>query len=208
MSLANAKKSAAVMVQSALDIRIEELKQTDEFKELQKQIQDFEENGNPDNLRIDSDGCLVSSMRIYLDRTLCTDEDGNADSELAEAMLKECSDILWFEQDDYSQGYFEWTANVSHGDAIVFNESPERNCYAIYSEAHNLKIDKSDLIDEEHGYLLIEQAMRRDGYFPGIVSTDSCGFAFYRDSGMGRLTDEEIETRLAAKLAAQDSDAE
>jgi hypothetical protein len=199
--LKDARCVAASIVQTALEKRVAELIQTDAFKELKAELEKFEDNGNPDNLRVDGDN-LISSYRFFVPAELS--EDGN--SELIEELLKECSDTLYFQQDSYSSGYREWVAEITYGEPVIFNEHPERNCYAIYSQELGLKIEASKIIDEEHGYLLIENAMHEHGCFPDIVSTDSCGFAFYRKSGMGTLTHGEIKHRIAEKESQNESE--
>jgi hypothetical protein len=205
MSLKEARNQAATLIQSALDKRIEYLKTTDAFKALQTDLQNFEENGNPDSLWIDGD-YLYSGIRIYLDRELCTDEDGNPDPELAEEILTECSDVPYYEQDDYSQGYFEWKASQCLGSAVMFNDSPERNCYAIYCSDLDLKLNRKDYTDEEHGFLLIEKAMRDSGYFPSVVSVDHCGLAVYLTTPreIARMSDADLTAALAAKTAERE----
>lgn len=196
MTLKEARKEAAAIVASALDKRVEELKRTDAFKAMKAEIEHFEDNGNPDNLRVDGEN-LISSERIFVPRELCAD----GDIELIENLLRECSDVLHFHQDDYSQGYFEWVMEQSYGEPVIFNESPERNCYAIYSDELGLKIDR--VIDEEHGYIIIETAMREHGVFGSVVSTDSCGFAFERaiPKHISNATDTELAEMLARKTA-------
>ena len=174
MKTTDARKQASEIVSKSLEDRITELKKTDEFKQLEKQVNNFVDNGS-DNYHMGEDGMLVSSERIYLDRSLCTDEDGNPDYELAEAILKECSDIPYFHQDDYSQGFFEWVMEQCHGDPCIVTYPNKQHSYSVYCPDLGLKINRIE--SEEHGLMIVEQAMREHEFFPDVVSVDDCGFA-------------------------------
>ena len=65
------------------------------------------------------------------------------------------------------------TVSICLGDAIIFNEHPERGHYAIYSRELGLKV--SEVSSLEEGLDIIEQAMNKHGYFPAIVSCDRYG---------------------------------
>lgn len=190
-NLKQARNEAATIIQSALDKRIEELKQTDAFKELKAEIQHFETNGNPDSMYADYDS-LVHSQRLYVPRALCDD----GDVELIEALLKECSDIVTFELDSGPRRYFEWVMELSCGEPVIYDESPERGCYAIFSNELGLKVDR--VINETHGYLLIETAMRKHEFYPDVVSCDRYGIASYHSipESIGNAPDSELKQML------------
>lgn len=202
-TLTQARKDAAEMIQSALDRRLEQAKCTEAYRRLVADLEAFAERGNDDTLRIGEGGELVTSISLILPQELCTAEDGTGDNELAELVLESAgADLcLYFHQDSYSRGYDEWTAEQSLGEPVVFNESPERNCYAIHSDELGLKLDRKAFTDEDHGFLLIEQAMRKAGCFPSVVHTDRYGFAFYLTvpAWIANLSDSKLEQALEAK---------
>lgn len=174
MKVTDARIEAAIMVTGAMPERIAALKQTDEFKSLQAEVKAFEECETKPDYLLDESGSLISRQRIFLDRSLCTDEEGNPDVELAAEMLEECSDVLYFHQDDYSQGFFEWVMEQSHGEPCLVTYPNERNSYSVFCRDLDLKVNR--IQSEEHGLALVEQAIRKNGYFPDVGSTDQCGF--------------------------------
>lgn len=198
----DARKQAAALVENALEARIEALKKTPEYAALKAEVESFENGDHEKDLWLDADGMAVSRQRLYLDRLLCTDEEGSGDCILAEEILRSISDTVYFHQDDYSQGYFEWTMEVCLGGIVLFNESPERNCYAIYSEELSLKLKRCDFLDEEHGFLLIERAMRERGYFPGVYSSGHCGdlFPCRFPMAISHMTDAQLAAAIEAKI--------
>lgn len=203
MKTTNARKKAAKLVADSLESRITALKATDEFKQLKAQIKRFQDNGG-DNYHLDESGDLVSSERIYLDRSLCADEDGNPDTELAAELLAECSDTLYFHQDDYSQGYFEWVMEMCHGEPCIVTYPPERHCYAVYCRDLGLKVNRIE--SEEHGIMLAEQAMRSRGYFPNLVNVDQCSFATHLHIPLHiqNASDSEL-AKMISKIESQDN---
>ena len=181
------------------------LMQTDEFKALKAEVIAFEECLTKPDYVLGEDGSLLSRQRLYLDRSLCTDEDGNPDVELAEELLRECSENLYFHQDDYSQGYFEWVMEQSHGEPCIVNYPPDRNHYAVY--CRDLGLEVNSIKSEEHGLMLVEQAVRSHGYFPDIGSVDQCGFFTHIaiPAEIAKATDAELDAMIS-KVENEDSE--
>ena len=164
-----AKQLAATIVQDAVDIRINELKQTKAYQDLKEQLDAFENDlYHRDNMfYFDESGYLNVSIELDLS------ELEERDIEVLEGLLDSIGDLFYFHQDQYSQGYWQWTASQCLGETTIFNESPNRGHYAIYSDELGLKINS--VLNEDHGFALIEQAMRKHGVYDSIVSTDYHG---------------------------------
>jgi hypothetical protein len=176
MKYSEAKKNAAASIESARAEYLEKLLKSEAFQSLKKKIEAFE--NDPDkygSLHLTEDGSLASTKTLNLDRELCTDEDGNGDVLLASDLLEEISNdgAIFFHQDDYSSGYFEWSATINFGDPATVNASPYRGQYAVYCSDLGLKVDRIN--SEEHGLALVEKAMRKHGYFPDVVFADYHG---------------------------------
>lgn len=96
--------------------------------------------------------------------------------------------------DDY---YFELSGNELNvmqclGEPVIFNVRPYRNHYAIYSTELGIKIES--VINETHGWALIERAQRKAGYFGDIVETNYYGqpSRLIVPDDIRNLTDEEL----------------
>lgn len=200
MNISEAKKQAQELIENAVDARIEELKKLPAFEELKKQVQAFENDGS-EFYGIDEGGMLESS--IDLDLSDFADED----SEVIEELLKECSEVLYFHQTQYSQGKHEWTASQCHGFPILYYPTAGRNEFELYSEEFkDLRIMR--VKSSRHAELLIEQAMRKAGYFPNVMRVlDRYGFIEPFKMTTGTMTDEELKTELAA-IEADESEEE
>lgn len=195
----NAKNQAAAIIQNAIGSRVEELKKTDAFKELMRQVEEFENDSHckGSTREIDEMGFLESVMDLRLDAF--SDED----SETIEELLRECSELVHFFQDQHSQGRHEWSMSQCLGEPVIVNFSDTRSCYAIHSRELGLKVNYSELIGENdseklhHAKLLIEQAQRKAGVFEHVVEVDYYGGVMEELTGLGTLDDSEIERQLA-----------
>lgn len=145
--------------------RVKELKKTKEFKILEKEILDFEDDPYKEKVdfRFNEYGNFESFIELNLD-------DFEEEVETIEALLQSITDIGHFEFNKYSKTY-EFIQCL--GNPTIYNESPKQNHYAIYSQELDLKINK--VFNACHGFLLIEQAMRKCGIYENIVSTDYYG---------------------------------
>lgn len=180
-------------LKTVVESRFEEIKNSPDVLRLQKELEVFYDRPDTEGrLYLDESGFLNSLMEVDIG-DLASEE-----WEVIEEILEFLTDgIGYFEQSQYSTGKREWTVHECLGEATIFNESPERNCYAIYSRGLNLEVES--VIDEEHGFLIIEQAMRRAGVFDYIVSTDYYGTPTITVSPFGRLTDKEVNDLLDKK---------
>lgn len=167
-TLKQIKQITTDLVAEAINRLVSDLKKTESFELLTKELNDFEWDPYTNaDFYLDESGYLNS--KIDLDLSGFNEED----VEVLHTLLEESNDMIRYEQDQYSQGPHQWSAHICLGEPIIFNENPERNHYAIYSNELNLKIDS--VINETHGLMLIEQKMRQVGVFENIVSTDYYG---------------------------------
>lgn len=175
MSYATAKHDAHAQVEIARNKLIERLIASSEFSALKTSLADFQDNAGQkpyDDLSTDQEGSLVCRMSIYLDKSLCHDEEGNEDTLLATAILERANESLRYTELDCSQ----WSVEECFGEPAIVNENPERNCYAVYCRELDLAIDR--IKSEEHGLLLVEEAIRKHGVSPWVVSCDRNGSCF------------------------------
>jgi hypothetical protein len=184
------KLNAAQLVADAVTDRVRSLITNQNTKSLGKQFKDFENdcyNTKKYNYRFDEFGSLSAVMVLDLPDWLKSE-----DTDVIEELLGHFADCGYVYFDKYSK---EWVAEQGLGECTIINWNAGRYEYTIYSEELKLKIER--VIDETHAYLLIEQAMRKAGYFGNIVSVDSQGqFIEFVDTKMGRLKDTTIEKRL------------
>lgn len=185
-------------LKTVVESRFEELKNTPDFIRLQEEISSFlEDPYDSDSLYLDESGLLNSQIDINLGDL------GSEEMETIEEILEVLTDgVGYFDQSQYSQGPREWTVHQCLGDPVIYNESPERGHFAIYSRELNLEVDS--VIDEEHGFLLIEQAMRRVGVFENIVSTDYYGLPTLLENPFTKLTDLELNDLIDQKESEND----
>lgn len=194
----NAKIEASNIIDNAVELRIEELKTTMQFKELKNQIEKFESDPycKGSDRRLGEDGLLESVMELRLDYF------SEEEFEVIEELLRECSEVIYFSQDQYSQGKHEWSMSQCLGEAIIVNFSDIRHCYAVHSSELDLKLNYSDLIGNDdseklhHAKLIIEKTMRQQGIFPNIVEVDYYGGVIREISMLGTLDDSEIDRQL------------
>ena len=167
---------------------------------LQREINAFLEDPytTEGHLYLDETGALNTMMEIDIGDL------ANEEPEVIDEILEVLTDgVGYFEQSQYSQGRREWSVHQCLGETVIFNESPERNCYAIYSRELSLEVDS--VIDSDHGFAIIEQAMRRVGVFENIVSTDYYGSPTLLSNPLSKLTDKELQTLIDNK-EEQDND--
>ena len=194
----NAKIEASNIIDNAVELRIEELKTTMQFTELKNQIERFEYDPycKGSDRRFGEDGLLESVMELRLDYF------SEEEFEVIEELLRECSEVVYFYQDQYSQGKHEWSMSQCLGEAITVNFSDRRNCYAVHSGELKLKLNYSDLIGNDdseklyHAKLIIEKTMRQQGIFPNIVEIDYYGGIIREIPMLGTLDDTEIDRQL------------
>lgn len=194
----NAKKQANAIIQDAIGERVQELMKTRAFQELKAQVEHFENDPYcaGSERQLDEGGALESVMELRLDAF------SEEDFEVIEELLRECSEVLYFFQSQYSRGKHEWTACQCLGDPVTVNFSDPRNCYAIHSRELKLKVNYSELIGKDdseklhHAKLIIEQAIRKAGFFPYVVELDYCGGVIDEIKLLGTLEDAEIERQL------------
>lgn len=178
MSYATTKHDAHAAIELARSKYLEKILLSDAFKALKAELSAFENGAGAkpfDDLSTDEEG-LVCRLSLTLDSVLCQDEEGNGDVLLAEEVLQAANESLHYTQDCYSRGYDQWTAEQCFGEPAIVNENPERNCYAVFCRELDLAIDR--IKSEEHGLMLVEQAMRKHGVFPWVVSCDRNGSCF------------------------------
>lgn len=157
-------------IENQCELILKEIKETEEYKETLKLLSNLEEDPyNKDNdFYFDEGSMLNASIELSLEYL----ED--YEPEVLEYILEDLNGIgVYLHQDQYAQNRYQFRADVCLGQPTIYNESPFDRCYAIHSEELGLEIDK--VLSEEHGFALIEQAMRKAGVFDDIVSTDYHG---------------------------------
>ena len=189
------KQEQKATLLSAAELRAQELKSTKDYKDLEKEIMAFQEDPyGKGGLQFDECGFLEAIIEPDLG-DIADEED-----EVIAAVLEAIMDVTgFFYLSHYVNG---WVLGECLGEPVIFNESPERGQYAIYSAELGLKIDK--VIDEEHGFLIIEQAMRNHGVFEASVSTDYCGNPTLLSQPFNAMTDAELMGKLDDKEAEND----
>jgi tRNA splicing endonuclease len=185
-------KEARKEVENAIERHVEELKQTDDYKTMLVEIQAFEENGDDGWLYIGEMGDLETKKELDIPESLTLTENGNIDGAVLDALLEGASDFVHFEKETETTRYMI----QSLGEPVIYNERPDRNQYAIYSTELSLEVLK--VVSEEHGFLLIEQTMRKHGVFPSLVSTDYYGGASYLSmpKEVQELSDDALMDRI------------
>lgn len=162
--LTEAKTKAQALVQDAIQMRVDELKDSPSMQKIIKQCDEFMDNPYNDNLYFDECAMLCSMTSIDLGDL------ANEDKDVIEQLLESITDNYgghFVETDN------EWAFHQCLGDATIINVRPERNCYAIYSS--ELGLAAHEITSEDHGLAIVEQAMRKAGIFGDIVSTDYYG---------------------------------
>lgn len=172
-------------LQDAIEQRFEELKNSPDVVRLQLELDGFLKDPYNDSYYMDEEGMLCSFIDINLG-DLALEELETID-EILSNLTDDCG---FFQQDQYAQGPRDYQFHQCLGEPVIYNETPERNCYAIYSTELNLKINS--VLSEEHGFALIEQAMRKVGVSENIVSTDYSGIPTILQSTVSKLTDSEL----------------
>lgn len=173
MTYSQAKKSATDLVESARAVYLKKLVRSKAFKTLKAELNDFENKaGETECLNLDECGFLVSRHEIKLDESLSSDDKGNPDTDLIRAVLNAANESLHYGREAGKN----WYAEICFGEPCIVNASPERDCYAVYSNELKLKIDRID--SELYGLMLVEQAMRKHGIFVDVVSCDRYGTCY------------------------------
>lgn len=194
MNIQDAKKQAQAIIQDAVSKRVEELKDTGEFKTLRTLVETFENDPYCDgsDRQLNEGGALESVMELRLDAF------SEEDLEVIDELLRECSEVIYFSQDQYSQGRHEWRMSQGLGYPIILSEAERRRDYVIYSEENkSLRFTSDQVKNERHGLLLIEKAMRDAGDFPNIVRVDRHGYVLEEVcTGFGTWTDSEVARAL------------
>ena len=194
MNIQDAKKQANAIIQNAVSKRLEELKETEDFKTLKDMIQTFENDPycKGSERQLDESGLLESVMELRLDAF------SEEEPEVFEELLRECSEVVYFSQDQYSQKRHEWRMSLCLGYPIILYDAETRGSYVIYShDSKKIRFRAHDLKSERHGFLLIEKAMRDVGDFPNIIRVDRYGYVLEEVStGFGTWTDEEVKKAL------------
>lgn len=150
----------------AIEERVKTLQSEDCVHALLKTINAFIDDPYDcgDGIQFDDSGALESFIDLEIDGL------EEEDSSVIESLLVTLTEGMgYFEKLDSG----EWRLSQCLGEPVIYNESPERDCYAIYNSELDLKVDA--VKSEAHGYALIEQAMRKVGVFENIVSTDYYG---------------------------------
>ena len=176
MTYAKTKNDAKNKLEKAREKYLSKLKKSKAYKKAQKLVEDFENSQDDlrNNYSLDESGLLVCQKELELDDSLTHDDSGEPDQELTREVCDSLSEVIRVYPNPYHKNTI--TMENCFGDACIFNASPERGHYAIYSRELKLKIDKVE--NETHGFLLIEQAMRKNGVFPYLVSCDRYGNCF------------------------------
>jgi hypothetical protein len=194
MNIQDAKKQSQAIIKDAVSKRVEELKATEEFKTLKTLVETFENDPYCDesDRQLDEGGMLESFIRLRLDAF------SEEDSEVIDQLFRECSESVYFSQDQYSQGRHEWIMSQWLGYPIILSDAERRGDYAIYSEEDkSLRFTSDQVKNERHGLLLIEKAMREAGVFSNIVRVNRYGYVLEEVStGFGTWTDEEVKKAL------------
>lgn len=116
-----------------------------------------------DYFYLDECGLLMSSRSIDLPEILHKE-----DTEVVERLIGDYFSTIEVRGDNA-------LVTECYGEPVIFNASPERNHYAIYSNELKLRIDS--VVDERHGFLIIERAFRQHGIYANIISTSRYGVA-------------------------------
>ncbi|NDC23450.1 MAG: hypothetical protein EB120_13095 [Proteobacteria bacterium] len=181
-------------IQDAVSKRLEELKETEDFKTLKDRIKTFEIDPycNGSDRQLDESGMLESVIELRLDAF------SEEESEVIDEILRECSEFVYFSQNQYSQGKHEWRMSQCLGYPIIIQDVERRGDYVIYShENKSLRFTSDQVKNERHGLLLIEKAMRDAGEFSNIVRVDRYGYVLEEVStGFGTWTDAEVAKAL------------
>jgi len=188
------KEAQKISLENAIETRLKTLKKTKAFKLLKKQVDAFlDEPYDLGALYMDAYGSLNSMHGLDLE-PFCDEE-----TEVIEAILEELTqDCGCFNHELGWSGEWMWSIHQCLGEPVIYNDSPERNHYAIYSTELDLRIDS--VLDEEHGFLIIERAMRKCGVFENIVSTDRDGqIISLLTNPFSSLTDDELLEALNNK---------
>jgi len=111
----NAKKQANAIIQDAIGARVQELMKTYAFKELKAQIEHFENDPycKGSDRSLGEDGLLESVMGLKVDHF------SEEEFEVIEELLQSCSDVIYFSQDQYSQGKHQWSMSQCLGEAVM-----------------------------------------------------------------------------------------
>lgn len=144
------------------------------------------------DLRFDEGGMLCSEIEVNL-RDFASEE-----PEVIDCLTDILSNdgMIFMYQSQYSQSRLDYTASICLGEPVIFDESPKRGHYAIYSKELGLEVDRVN--SEEHGFALIEQAMRKEGVFENIVSTDYYGSPTPLSNPLSNKTDEQLQSIIDA----------
>jgi hypothetical protein len=212
--------SELIKAQQSLDAQIDavinEVKQSTAWSDMVKDLEDFQNEPYNGQYFMDESGFLCSQQDIDLSTVLevayefCRDNNGGGDFELLslvqDSLIQEIQDLyicitFILDQDSQHSGDFIFIMQQGLGEPIIYNEIPERDHWAIYSNGLGLKIDKRDIVDSEHGFMLIEQAMRKHGVFEPIVESDYYGTPtlITTPKHITDMSDDELERAIDIK---------
>lgn len=169
MNIKDIKADNIAKLKSAIDERIQTIIESGRLESLKETIDNFcEDPYHKDNdFYFDETGSLNASIEV------CLRELAGEEPEVISEIMDSLCDFGFCYQDQYARGPLDWRVDQCLGTPTIFNESPYKRCLAIHSPELSLEI--KSVIDSDHGFALIERAMRKTGVFENIVSTDYHG---------------------------------
>lgn len=166
-----------------IDKRVSELLPLPEVRAFLDDVA-LDHNHKRDYFFLDEFGMLCSNRAVDLPEILQSE-----DRETVERLIDDMFSSVEVTDDDV-------IVTECYGEPVIFNVNPERNCYAIYSNGLDLKIESVE--DERHGFLIIEEAMRKVGIYEWIVSISRYGYVdvLSMPDDISKLSDAEISAEI------------
>ncbi len=181
VSIKKLKSEQAETLDLAIQTRVNELLNSEVIAPLRTQVDSFLDDPY-EGTALFFDDCGEFSAGLSLDLGEISVEEAEVINGVLLELLDGCG---W--SDEYDGETF---VCMSLGEPVIFNSNSGHRDYAIYSEELGLKLES--VLSEKHGYLLIEQAMRKHEIYPDIVSTDYHGNPTLLKSPFAEKTDQEI----------------
>lgn len=197
-----AKKQAKQIIQDSLESRFKKLKRSKSFKELEKQISDFENEigTNKTHFELDEFGSLNSFKEI--DSPLFETEESEMIDFICETLGNHYGVSIYF-----SKIHNARIVSICHGEPVLISSNPDRNEYKVYSSELGLKIMDHQVKSETHLKLIIERAMRKAGYFPNIVEIDHYGSVIREVSTeFGRISDDSKIEEMILEIESENEE--
>ena len=180
-------KLAQANLEKAQQARLAECKKLPDYEMAEESIQRFMMDPYNGNYYFDEGGALCSFFDLDLGDLV------NESSEVLDFIIEELSNDNFGWITEHKLSCSDYQFNQCLGEPIIFNINPERDWYAIYSREIGLAVDKSDLLNEDHGFAIIEKKSREVGVFENIVSTDRYDCPTLLSNPYSGISDTELE---------------